>query len=334
MTVGQIGLDLLAVRIFNMAFSARKLLLGSLGDLKWNYSTMPLSAAWIDITYGLNKFFAISQYPISGYINRASSSDGINWVNESIFANSGINYSAIGIGNGRIIILGYNSIPPYEPIAYDSSDGVNFNISSFPNSSGYIPTSISESNFGAIALFSTDNKIYESSISGSSLIWSGPQSLLFSAVWLNVFSDSNNTIISGNGTTLLRRGFAGSFSAETIPNGAWIDAAYISNKNINVLVSNNSGGSSINAIWKNYNFSMDWQKSNLPFPCRSITYGDNRLMALSSSGQIAESFDGVSWIVKTPLTSLTSPAFWSKIKYGNGKFVAIANGSNIVAYTE
>lgn len=71
----------------------------------------------------------------------------------------------------------------------------------------------------------------------------------------------------------------------------------------------------------------------------SITYGDGTFVAIASykvpegggtglpTNVAATSTDGINWTQKT----LPATVFWDAITYGNGKFVAVSNGSNISA---
>jgi hypothetical protein len=58
----------------------------------------------------------------------------------------------------------------------------------------------------------------------------------------------------------------------------------------------------------------------------SISYGNNRFVAISSTGEVAYSFDGIDWLPATMPTQDGSTAhYWKKIKYGQGVFFAIGD---------
>ena len=78
--------------------------------------------------------------------------------------------------------------------------------------------------------------------------------------------------------------------------------------------------------------SSSWTTGTLPVFAlwNKSTYGEGKLLLLSTTGNIAYSEDAINW----SMVSL-SAATWSGIAYGNGKFVAVSNNSAIEgAYSE
>lgn len=91
-----------------------------------------------------------------------------------------------------------------------------------------------------------------------------------------------------------------------------------------VAASSTTGG----ATWINRTLpaSSDWV---------DVAYGDQRFIAISSTGNVAVSTNGTSWSSATALPTLTTGLSWRSIAYGKDRWVAIADGisSTQVAYS-
>ena len=63
----------------------------------------------------------------------------------------------------------------------------------------------------------------------------------------------------------------------------------------------------------------------------SVTFGNNRFVAVASHSNIAAySDDGITWTQ----TELPSSEQWSSVVFGNNRFIAVASNSNIAAYSD
>ncbi len=65
----------------------------------------------------------------------------------------------------------------------------------------------------------------------------------------------------------------------------------------------------------------------------SITYGNNKFVALSDTGYISISTDGVTWTAASQVSNLGSRT-WRAITYGNNKFVALSSTGYISTSTD
>lgn len=118
-----------------------------------------------------------------------------------------------------------------------------------------------------------------------------------------------------------------SWTAVTLPEGAdWSDIAY--GKGIFVTVAQ-SDSSTSNIAYSTDN-GQTWQLGSLPGGCRSITYGNDRFVAIaggySGANDCFISFNGITWIPGN-----MPSANWSDVTYGQGKFMAVATFDNFAA---
>jgi hypothetical protein len=63
----------------------------------------------------------------------------------------------------------------------------------------------------------------------------------------------------------------------------------------------------------------------------SIAYGNDRFVAISSTGDVAYSFDGSNWLPATMPSQDGSTAHnWKKIRYAQGVFFAIGDTGGVM----
>jgi hypothetical protein len=125
----------------------------------------------------------------------------------------------------------------------------------------------------------------------------------------NVSINTQNDIVAANRRMGPAPGYAWTLSTTTAPN--YTRAAYGDGKFV-VCANGNVGYSYDGIRWVNAVLSGNW---------RGIAYG-NGLFVIVGQNIISTSPDGITW------TSRTSPAnvTWFDVTYGNGQFVACANG--------
>ena len=58
----------------------------------------------------------------------------------------------------------------------------------------------------------------------------------------------------------------------------------------------------------------------------SVTYGNNRFVAVSSRGtnRVMTSDDGIGWVYQSVPDVNTEPDLWNSVTYGNNRFVAVS----------
>jgi hypothetical protein len=142
---------------------------------------------------------------------------------------------------------------------------------------------------------------------------------------------------SGTGTVVSTSDFGSNWTdrsatvngANALSTGAYTSIAYGNG----YFVAVNGGGGSKSSI--SANGTTSWSAGGtLPFTTAvSVAYGDGRFVVLGSDGKIAYSYDlGATWTQSatcsgTTTSALSSTYTWTRVKYGQGLFVAISQGT-------
>ncbi len=268
-------------------------------------NTYPLSAVCADGSSCIGLSSVVQQ---SDFISH--SSDGSNWLAESIFYSLNGNYQSISsppvlhataFANGTYVAVGDFGILLYSTDgvdwmtgAFDLLDtlrGVTFGQGLFVavGDRGEVQTSQDGVDW-SIQARATSNDLYAIAYANGTYIAVGDGGCILSS------SDGTNWAVQGSGTT------ANLLSVAT--NGA-------------EFVAVGAGGTVLTSpdgfIWQS-------QNSGTAHALRALAYGANRYVAVGDFGDILESADGISWslVLESDITtSLYSVAF------GNGEFVAL-----------
>jgi hypothetical protein len=136
--------------------------------------------------------------------------------------------------------------------------------------------------------------------------------------WIAVASGTDTAIKSSNGLNWVE------FS---IGEGAdWSDIVY--GKGIFVAIAQGDSTSVDRAY--STDSGVTWTTGTFGGGSKSITYGNNRFVAVSGgyvgASDVYISFDGINWIVGS-----IEPADWQRVVYGQGKFMAVAYGTDYIA---
>ena len=146
-------------------------------------------------------------------------------------------------------------------------------------------------------------------------------------VFLAIASNLNSAAYSTNGTT---------WTAVSIPTAGdstfneWIDVAYGKGQfvilaNSNNLVANMIYNSETNT-WTSDFHIMDVVADSSQKDWKSIAYGNNRFVAISTTADIAYSFNGEIWYPGTmPSPDGSTRMHWNSISYGQGVFLALCD---------
>jgi hypothetical protein len=146
------------------------------------------------VTYGNGKFVAVSYKST----NVAYSEDGINWIQTTLPSKS--NWYAIAYGNGKFVAVSYgdvdetgNGIIDTNKVAY-SEDGINWELSSMPVSSGWV--SIAYGNGKFVSLTDSSDGSYVAAYSEDGINWT-QTTLPVGGGWFSV-TYGNGKFIAGN----------------------------------------------------------------------------------------------------------------------------------------
>lgn len=212
-----------------------------------------------------------------------------------------------------------------------SFDGDNWTNFSMPTSGDWGALASGNNRFVAIsknsnnAAYSLDGSTWSSAAMPSSNAWSG---LAYgSGIFLAISEDGNAGAISENGitwTSITMPTFGDSASNE------WIDVTYGKNLFVMIAKSNNV---SAHGTYDSGTGDINWTISVLDViedsslkDWVSITYGKDKFIAISDTGDLAYSFDAVTWYGDSmPPQDDSTPYAWKKIRYSQGLFFAVGD---------
>ena len=179
------------------------------------------------------------------------------------------------------------------------------------------------------AASSTNGKDWTATLMPSSSAWNGviygKLDTVSTGIFVAVAGDLNSAAYSANGT---------SWTASTMPTfgdstyNEWVDIAF--GQNIFVAIANSNNIAAVGA-WNGT--TLTWQGTIMDVIADSsqkewvsVAYGNKRFVAMSSTGDVAYSFDGITWLPATMPTQDGSTLHnWKQIRYGQGVFVAVGD---------
>ena len=163
--------------------------------------------------------------------------------------------------------------------------------------------------------------------SADGITWSA-MTMPSTAEWRDVtYGDDVWIAVAAGGTKAARTSDLITWEALTLPEGAdWTAIEYGKGKFVAVAQSDSSTGT---ATVYSSNAGNTWTAGSIPSGMFSLTYGNNRFVALSGgyagATEVSISFDGITWIEGT-----IEAADWREVKYGQGLFVAVGlNHANV-----
>jgi hypothetical protein len=230
---------------------------------------------------------------------------------------------------GKFVAITYNS----DRAAY-SKDGINWTITTMPNSDNWRDVAYGNGIFVAVANKYNTNK---AAYSTNGINWT-ETTLSSNAYWYNVAygngifvaigtnkqpSYSTDGIIWYNSTNSLPGDNAITWQKVAYGNGMFV--AISSNANI-------SDGSNLAAYSTN---GINWTGSILPSSTvwRDVAYGNGMFVAVNSRDIAAYSTNGINWMAGNMQVINDLHPNWSNIAYGNGIFVIVGYASNRAAYS-
>jgi hypothetical protein len=264
----------------------------SVDGIIWNLSTIS-AAEYTSVIYGDNRWVAVA----SGGTRTSVSSDGITWVRGRL--PTGADWSSVAYGKGIFIAVSQsdstiaNTAYSTNPIGGSFTDETTQAV--LQRAVLITPTSP-----GQIALFAVFNTINPAT--GQ----------------LYVDLNGNGIIASADAAAMQR--FVANISTDPneISRCEQLLEAVLASPNISDIIREG--------------YVNSWTLGSVPGGCKSVTYGNNRFVAIAGGYAGATdayiSFDGITWQVGE-----IDSANWTSVTYGQGMFVATASFENFVGYS-
>ena len=327
----------------------------STDGITWTEVTMPSAAQWYSITYGDGKFVTL------GYNSTkvAYSLNGITWVLSEEYSylasDSNVALYLTGQSNEKRRLLNTSSELKFDG-DYTTSDANNIDPKSLSKDlvaydvngrlvgespfifDHAVDATLPESTYWGLIIYGNDKFVAMSSsmnkcaYSMDGLTWIKTTSVPpFSGQWCSGTYGNGKFVAVSNGSTRVAYSTDGiTWKGSTLPDSTFPSSsskyavAYGDGKF--VAIANNSDKVAYSED------GITWTESSLPSSAdwRSITYGNDKFVAVAQSDTVAYSVDGVNWTTST----LSPSTYWSSVTYGNGKFVAVASNSNTAARSE
>jgi len=278
----------------------------------------------------------------SGYVTTPTCTAATDRVTSVIINTSGKNYNTGTVPT--VTFTGGGASVQATATATVSNQGVGSVVLSTAGS-GYtsVPNvTILDPNAKFIAIASTANNSATQTIAGlvGPSAWSAGTSTGKTDLAAMVYGNGVVVAVggtSGTGSVVSTSDFGSNWSdrsttantANALSTGAYTSVAYGNG----VFVAVNGGGGNKSTV--STNGTTTWTAGGtIPFTTAiSIAYGDGRFVILGSDGKVAYSYDlGVTWTQSATCagatTSILSSSYtWTRIKYGQGLFVAISQGT-------
>lgn len=289
---------------------------------EWSLTSLPYTAYWHEAVWGNGKFVALGA---SNDTSGAYSSDGQSWnVITGIDALGG--YITFG-ANKFVTTHGRLSASSGKRINY-STDGITWhNDTNYPDD-GFYQIAYGSGKFISMC--------YDGALVSSTdgINWSYAANSEFA------FNNYNALKYVGNKFIALRKtGYSSKYSPDGVSwydfnmpyAGRWNDVAFGNNTYVAVQPGNNESDPSYAAYSPD---GINWVGVKLPISgyVRTVDFGDGKFVCLSNRGEVASSEDGASWSKTDSLPrykeNTTQAINWSRIVYGNEKFVALSQGTN------
>ena len=165
--------------------------------------------------------------------------------------------------------------------------------------------------------------------SSDGITWSA-MTMPYAAEWADVTYGNGVWIaIASGGTKAAKSTDLTTWTAVTLPEGAdWVAIEYGKGKFVAVAQSD-SAAEGTGTLYSEDDGDT-WTASTIPSGMISMTYGNNRFVAISGgyegATEVSVSFDGINWVEST-----IEAADWREVKYGQGIFVAIGMNHQFAA---
>lgn len=234
-------------------------------------------------------------------------------------------WSDIAYGNG-IFIAVTDGAGSGGTIAARSINGITWSNALLPANETWSAVAYGNDKF--VAATSSGTGVAATSVDG--LSWTGitmpplnyTDIIYGDGVWIAVARDGRRLARSTNGTT---------WSLVVLPEGGdWSSVAY--GKGIFVAVAE-SDSSTTQSVYST-DGGLTWTLGSISGGCKSITYGNNRFVAIEggylSANRSYISFDGINW----QQGELPSSASWQSVTYGQGQFRAVAGFEAVIAKSD
>ena len=334
----------------------------STNGITWTEKTLPVNATWAYITYGNNKFLAISE---SGTFETtiASSTNGITWQLNS-FDTVGATNINISYANNLFFLNTLNDINNYKPSLFlkKSTDGLNWTNATLPLRAYWWKVIYGNGKY-FVAGPGSPTPVTSAAITTNGITW---QSVDFPPIYLDTFAPvvyGNSTYVSAQGNEAIYSTDAITWSLATLPisrywykvsfgNGSFLASGYYqdaarSTNGIDwttVNLPTNDGGQLIHYVnnlfigipgaqTTNSVYSTDgitWSITNFPADdfWYAPVYGGTTYVSTGSLGSnAASSTNGINWSLRT----LPVSGNWSQPVYGGTTFISIEGNSTSAA---
>ena len=319
--------------------------------ITWTAILVDSTSSWNCIVYGDNLFVSLAF--LGNVYNRAMTSiDGISWINRPLATR--LPWKSVTYGNGTYVAVSNNGIGNR---IMTSTDGNTWTVR---NSLDLNWSVVKFMNDRFFAFQTTNSNIY-TSLDG--ITWTnitGPATLNWTdAVYGNgtyvavTSNGSQQVATSSNGTTWTMRSQNGVLNSVTYGNNlfvtvwsggiatspdgiTWTERTSPANINWKSVVYGNgifvaiSDGGAVSSQIATSSNGITWtlRPSTTTNTWQSVEFGNGMFVAVSSNGfgtRIMGSLDGINWY-KIPY-NFNSEYNWSKVVYGNNKFILVADGS-------
>ena len=238
---------------------------------EWVQTTLPAISKWQDIAFGNDTFIAVAK----GTNKAAKSKDfGSTWT-EITLADE-MPWNDICFGDGKFVTIGGGQGDVCQHINYSSDNGDTWEMSELPCSDR----------------------------------------------WYKVCYGNNVFVALGNNSAAYSTDLVNWELTKMPADGAWRSVCYANGRFIALLSNTSIAAYSVDGI--------TWLQTNLPSAKQwySICYGNDRFFALSYESY-AFSDDGIRWEEK----GLDEYGYWYNICFGDGAFCSVSNGSDNVLYS-
>ena len=276
----------------------------------WTARAAAEANAWQSIAYGNGLFVAVSN---SGTNRVMTSSDGATWTGRTLSGGLATNaWQSVAYGNGLFVAVaqsGTNRV-------MTSPDGINWTARNAPEANTWWNVLYAGGQFVSVAR----SGVYRVMTSPDGITWTARTAAEANEWYSVTYGNGTYVAISKDGTNRIMTSPDGiTWTARSVSANTWRSVAY--GNGLFIAVGINSVMTSPDGI--------TWTARSAPsgqWYC--VTYGNGILVATDSTfGNVMTSPDGVSWTSQTPAEANG----WTSVKYGAGRFVAVAvSGTNRV----
>lgn len=277
---------------------------------------MPSSSEWISISYGNGKFVA-GAYRSGKAGIVAVSKNGMDWEESYNVPTHG--HPLLVYGDGMFILTFKNGSTKYMAYSYD---GEAWYKSVLPAEGTWTPAAYGDGKYvtiksgSNIAAYSFDGKNWMSTTIPASGTW---RSVTYGAgKFVAVAAQSDVAAYSMDGITWIET---------TMPKSTyWCGVYYGDGKFVATSNGYSKGAYSMDGI--------TWESCSSIIKGETIAYGSGMFVSIgdrsvSNETRMSYSRDGITWHT----ANLPTPAIWTGVAYGGGRFVAIAANTNMLAYS-